>query len=149
MRQEIPSKAAIMGHPIHPMLVPFPIAALVGVLATDLAYTATNDLFWPVASRWLLIVGLITGVLAGVVGAIDYLGIPAVRRKPPATVHAVGNIIALLLSVLNLGARLQSPTVTMIGLSVIVTLVLVGTGWLGGELSYRHLVGVNSRRGDH
>lgn len=40
-----PSTAAVSGHPIHPMLIPFPIAFLIGALATDLAFVGTGDGF--------------------------------------------------------------------------------------------------------
>lgn len=145
MRSEIPSKAALFGHPIHPMLIPFPIASLVGVLITDLVYASTGDAFWANAARWLLLAGIVTGAGAGIVGAVDYLGIRQVQRNVLATMHAVGNLIALLLSGFNLIGRWDEPTNTSLVLSLIVVLILTVTGWLGGELSYRHLVGVNSK----
>jgi uncharacterized membrane protein len=145
MRPEIPSKAAIWGHPIHPILIPFPIASLVGVLVTDLVYTFTGDLFWANASRWLLLAGLVTGAAAGAVGAIDYFGIREVRRNTSAMAHGLGNVTALLLSLVNLTGRLDDPANTSIALSLIVALILGITGWLGGELSYRHKIGVNSQ----
>ena len=81
----LPSTAAVLGHPIHPMLVPFPLAFLVGALATDLAASATRDPFWSRASAWLLGAGAVTGVLAGAVGSIDYLhGPPRARARDRA-----------------------------------------------------------------
>jgi uncharacterized membrane protein len=64
--QGTPSTAAIGGHPIHPMLVVFPIAFLVGALATDIAYWRTGGHFWALPSEWLLAAGLIMGALAAV-----------------------------------------------------------------------------------
>src|SRR3546814_6826582 len=61
-----PSTAAIRGHPIHPMLIPFPLAFLVGVLLTDLAYWATSDPFWARASLWLVGAGVVSGLVAAV-----------------------------------------------------------------------------------
>ncbi len=58
------STAAIFGHPIHPMLVVFPIGFFVGALATDLAFWGTSDSFWARASEWLLGVGIVMGALA-------------------------------------------------------------------------------------
>lgn len=145
MREEIPSKAALWGHPIHPMLIPFPIAALVGVLVTDLVYNITKDPFWTKASQWLLLVGIVMGALAGLVGAIDYFSISQVRRKTIAMAHGIGNVAALLLSVLNLMWHSNDASNPPIAISFVVVVILVFTGWLGGELSYRYLVGVNSK----
>jgi uncharacterized membrane protein len=60
-QQPTPSKAAIAGHPLHPLLVPLPIGFLVGMLASDLANRATQDPFWSQASYWLVIAGVGTG----------------------------------------------------------------------------------------
>jgi uncharacterized membrane protein len=140
----IESKAAIARHPIHPFLVVFPIASLVGALLTDLAWLGTNDLFWARASWWLLIVGLVTGLAAGLAGAVDYFSSAGIRRIGAAKVHAIGNVIALVLVAVNLGVRLENFT-EIAGMGVILSAVTFGilglTGWLGGELSFRHGVG--------
>jgi uncharacterized membrane protein len=146
----VPSTAAIAGHPIHPMLVPLPIASLVGVVVTDLAYLSTTNPFWAEASRWLLLAGIVTGVLAAVFGLIDFLTISYVKDHRFAWFHFAGNGVALALSAVNLLSR---PSQTQDGfstgsfiLSLVVLVILVGTGWLGGELSYRYRVGVMVRK---
>ena len=145
----VPSKASIAGHPIHPMLVPLPIAALVGVVVTDLAYLSSADPFWAAASRWLLLAGIVTGILAAIFGLIDFFMIPYVKEHRAAWVHMAGNVVALALSAVNLVSR---PAETQDGFSTgsfILSLLVVGmllvTGWLGGELSYRYRVGVMPR----
>lgn len=146
-KPEVHSTAAIVGHPIHPSLIPFPIATLVGALITDVAYLRTGDRFWARNSRWLLGSGLVTGLLAGVFGAVDYLTIPTVQRNEKAQAHAAGNIAALLLTALNLAGRMKSPTAPVernVWLSLLVASILGVTGMLGGELSYRDKIGVNS-----
>lgn len=144
----VESTAAIARHPIHPFLVVFPIASLVGALLTDLAWLATNDLFWPRASWWLLITGLVTGLLAGAAGAVDYFGSERVKRLPAAKAHAIGNVTALVLVAVNLGVRIENFT-DVAGAGVILSAITVGilgvTGWLGGELSFRHGVGMVAR----
>jgi uncharacterized membrane protein len=60
------STARIAMHPIHPMLVPFPIACFVGTLLTDLAYWKTAEMMWADFSSWLLFAGLVMGVLAAI-----------------------------------------------------------------------------------
>ena len=74
------STASILGHPIHPMLIPFPIAFFVTTLISDLAFQQTGNPFWATASLWLLGAGLVMAGLAAVVGLIDVLGTP--REAP-------------------------------------------------------------------
>ena len=101
--------------------------------------------FWAEASRWLLLVGVVTGALAAIFGLIDFLTIRRVREYRIAWIHFLGNAAAIVLSLINLLLRPNPtdgiPTVGII-LSVVVALILVVTGWLGGELSYRHKIGV-------
>lgn len=74
------STAQIAGHPIHPMLIPFPIACFVLTLISDLAFWKTSNDFWVNASLWMLGVGLIMVALAAVVGLIDVLGDVQIRN---------------------------------------------------------------------
>lgn len=78
------STAALFGHPLHPMLIPFPIAAFIGALVTDIAYAETAFIMWSNFSAWLITVGLVTGALAAALGLIDYLGSQALRRRHAA-----------------------------------------------------------------
>ena len=147
--EDVPSKAAIAGHPIHPMLIAFPIASLSLVLVCDIVFTLTRRAFWAEASRWLLLAGLVTGAAAAIFGLIDFLSIKRVRQLSIAWIHAGGNALAMVLALINLLIRSNSntqdevPTVGLV-LSAVIGLILVVTGWLGGELSYRHRIGVNS-----
>jgi uncharacterized membrane protein len=142
----IPSVAAINGHPIHPMLVPLPIGALAFALASDLAYVATRDRFWARSSAALIGAGIVTGALAGSMGATDFAGREQIREKRDAWLHAGGNVAALGLSAVNLLGRRRDPAAgvipTGLAMSLVTALILLLTGWLGGELSYRHRVGV-------
>src|SRR3954463_14393039 len=112
--EDVASRAAIAGHPIHPLLVPFPIAFLVGALATDIAFTATADAFWARASLWLIGAGLAPGVLAAVAGLIDFLSIPRVRSLAAGWVHFIGNALAMLLGAWNLLLRLNGDAAAAI-----------------------------------
>ena len=69
--------AKIFGHPLHPMLVPFPIAGFVGALVCDLIYQPGGDIFWFRASEYLLGAGVAMALLAAVMGLIDFLGMDA------------------------------------------------------------------------
>ena len=144
------STAQIAGHPLHPMLVVFPIAFFVGTFVSDLAYLATRDTFWARVSFWLLAAGLVMGALAALAGLTDFLGDRAVRALKPAWFHMLGNVTAMLLSLLSLWMRCRNgetnsyPSVFWISLIVILSFVV--TGWLGGELVFRHRVGVSEEQ---
>jgi uncharacterized membrane protein len=140
------STARIGGHPIHPMLVPFPIVCFIGAFATDMAFIANGEPAWATASNWLLGVGLGIAVLAATL--IDFFGDPLVRGHSDAVKHMVANISAVALEAVNLVLRLGNPDFigsTGIYMSGIVVLILLYRGWKGGELVYRHGVGVLDR----
>src|ERR1041385_6409699 len=90
------STAAIAGHPIHPMLIPFPVACFVLAFVCDLGFWKSGDPFWATASTWLLGVGLIGAALAAVAGLIDLFGDDRTRNLNDAWLHAGGNIVAVL-----------------------------------------------------
>ena len=142
----IESRAAIFRHPIHPMLIAFPTAALMATPLADGAAAATGDRFFRRASRWLLLGGLTSGLAASAVGLIDYLGVAQIRRQPGAHVHAGGNALVMALAALNLSRRDPDddvdPDGSAFALSVATVALLGITAWLGGELSYRHGVGM-------
>lgn len=144
------STAKIAGHPIHPMLVPFPIAFLIGTLASDVIYWLTTNSFWATASFYLLVAALIMALLAAPAGLIDFLGDRRIRAISHAWQHMVGNIVAVLLSVANLLIRMNdlSGGVLPYGLSIslAVAVLLIFTGWRGGDLIYRHRVGIPDRK---
>src|SRR5258707_2625284 len=103
MARENPrSTARIAKHPIHPILVPFPIVCFVGTLLTDLTYWWTADMMWADFSAWLLSVGVIMGWLAALAGLIDFLGDRLIREQAPPCPHVIGNALALGLATLNL-----------------------------------------------
>src|SRR3954469_823944 len=95
------STASIFGHPIHPMLVPFPIAFFTGALVTDVVYARTANLTWQYFSIWLITAGLVMGGFAALAGLIDYIGDRRIRAKRPATVHMLLNVTAWLAALLN------------------------------------------------
>ena len=140
------STAAIAGHPIHPMLIPFPVACFVLAFVSDLAFWKSGNPFWATASLWLLGVGLIGAALAAVAGLIDLFGDDRIRNLNDAWLHAGGNIVAVLIQLYNWYSRYQHGSEAVIPtgliLSLIVVLGLLFTGWKGWEMVYRHRVGV-------
>ncbi len=80
--ERISSTAQIARHPIHPMLVPFPIVCFIGALVTDIAYYTTANIMWADFSSWLLVIGVIMGIIAAAAGLIDFLSNRLIRAQP-------------------------------------------------------------------
>ncbi|KJC51170.1 membrane protein [Bradyrhizobium sp. LTSP885] len=140
------STARVARHPIHVMLVPFPIVCFVGTLLTDIAYWRTAQMMWADFSAWLLFAGLVMGGLAAIAGLIDFFGSRRIRTLAPAWYHMAGNVVVMLLALLNAFVHSRdvwtSVVPTGLVLSALTVIVMLVTGWLGGELVYRHRVGV-------
>lgn len=147
------STARIAGHPIHPMLIPFPIVFFVSAFVTDLVFLSEGDPVWAQASWWLLLAGLVTAALAALAGLADFLGERRIRSLGTAWAHMIGNVVAVVLELVNLLLRSGDPAAVIDGtgvvLSGIVVAILLVTGWLGGELVFRHGVGVDDKVGRH
>ena len=138
------STAKIGGHPIHPMLVPFPIVCFIGALVADIAYLKYGWHGWAVGGRVLLLVGLIMAALAAVAGLTDFLGEKRIQGSD-AIKHAVANVTAVVLELINLILRWHNDAaIGKIGIyiSVVVVLILLYSGWKGGDLVYKHGMGV-------
>jgi uncharacterized membrane protein len=144
----VATTAKLGGHPIHPMLIPFPIALLVATFACDLAYWSTANAFWAQAAFWALAAAIVMAALAAVAGLTDFLGNAQIRAISDAWQHMIGNVIAVVLAVVSLWLRYrygaaQAVMPWGIVLSGIVVLLLLFTGWKGGHLVYHHRVGMH------
>lgn len=141
------STASIFGHPIHPMLVPFPITCFIGALITDIAYTQSANVQWVNFSVWLITAGLVMGGLAALAGLTDFFGDRRVRAARPALPHMLINIIVMILELFNAFVHSRdgwtSVVPTGITLSMVSVLLLGVSGWLGGSLVYKHRVGIS------
>lgn len=142
----IVSTVAIAGHPLHPLLVTFPIAFLTGAFGTDVGYWLTHDPFWARASLWLLGAGFVSGLVAAATGMLDFLKIDRVKKHSAGWIHAVGNAAALVLTLVNWIQRWNNVENAVLPVGLILSLfvaTLLGiTGWYGAELVYRHKVAV-------
>ena len=140
------STAKIADHPIHPMLIPFPIVCFVGTLVTDIVYSRNLNDGWATASHWLLGIGLGMAALAAVAGLTDYLGDNRLRGMGDALKHMIANVTAVVLEAVHLALRIGNndclPS-TGVSLSGVGVLILLYSGWKGGNLVYRHGVGVH------
>ena len=145
------STAKIAGHPIHPMLIPFPIVFFVSTFVVDLVYLSNGDIGWAQASVWLLGAGIVMALVAALAGFADFFGSQQVRRINDAWQHMIGNLAAVVLELVNLYLRYEDPAgsiaPTGVALSGVVVVLLLFNGWKGWNLVYRHHVGVADRRG--
>jgi uncharacterized membrane protein len=146
MRDDNPSSTmAVSGLPIHSMFVPFPIACFVGALVTDLVYWRTANMMWETFSIWLITAGLIMGAFAAIAGATDFLSNRRIRALSPGWPHALGNILALILGLLNAFVHSRDGYTSVVPegltLSVLVVIILAFTSWMGRAMVYRYGVG--------
>lgn len=141
------AKARLFGHPIHQMLIVFPLGLLGTSLLFDILHLATDGDQWALVSYYMIAAGIISGLLAAPFGLIDWLAIPGgTRAKRIGLLHGGGNVVVLLLFVLSWFSRRDLPTAPSgfeIGLSAVAVLLALVTGWLGGELVDRLGVGVD------
>ena len=142
------SRLKIAGHPVHPMLIVFPLGLLSTATVFDLAYLATGNEDLAIFAYWGLWAGVVMGLAAALFGLYDWLGIPReTRAKRIGAFHGVGNVVVTAVFLLSLVVRLDDstylPSVTPAILSVLGAAIALVTAWLGGELVYRLRVGVD------
>jgi len=143
------SKVHFKGHPLHPILVSFPIAFFIGVLVFDLlGWYYRRDDFHNTA-MYLEIAGIALGLLAAVPGFIDYLFIvpPDSSAKKRATTHGLLNVslVVIFAAALFLRQKDNVSTLSVIALELAGVILLGISGWLGGTLVYRNQIGVDIR----
>lgn len=141
------SRVKALGHPIHPMLIPFPIGLLSTAVIFDVIALVTGDGEWARVSFWMIAAGVISGVAAGIVGSLDFLAIPSgTRAKTVGRIHGAGNLLVVVLFAASWLLRSGAPERAG-GLPFVLGLIGVAlvslTGWLGGELVERMGVGVD------
>lgn len=142
------SKAKLLGHPLHQMMIVLPLGTLSMAVVADIIAMITGDNFWYQMAFYLIAAGVLTGLAAAIPGAIDYLAIPSgTRAKRIGAMHGVGNLIVVALFALSWFLRYQNENFTPGNLAVTLSLAAVGlslvTAWLGGELVDRLGVGVD------
>ena len=140
--------ASIGNHPIHPMLVVFPIGLWVFSLVSDFVFLLGNNLLWADIAFYAMLGGFIGALLAAVPGLIDMYSIADPESGKIAWNHMLLNLTAAAIFGLNLCLRmlLQADALFPMFLSVIGVGVLAIAGWLGGELAYVQGVGVQPQR---
>ncbi len=132
----------VLGHPIHPMLVVYPLAMFVGAVIFDILYLITHSLALPTVSFFMIATGIVGGLMAAVFGFLDWLGLPSgTRAKRIGAFHGGGNFIMVVLFLISWILRLVSPHFIPSAIALILSFIGVAisfvTGWLGGELVFR------------
>src|SRR6266568_6496516 len=146
------SRASIGGHPIHPMLIPFPIALLIFSLIADLIYLWRGNPVWETyIAFYTLLGGIIGAAAAAIPGLIDWATLTDPAAVKVANWHARVNITGLVIFIASFYLRTTSgakwigtmPMLPFI-LSLIGVVGLAIAGYLGGELVFRHGVAVTA-----
>lgn len=142
------SKVKILGHPVHPMLIVFPFGLLATAVIFDILFLIVDNDSFPVVAYWLIIAGIVGGLIAAIFGFIDWLAIPGgTRAKSVGLIHGVGNVAVVVLFAISWFLRQNEvgnvPTTLALIFSLAGAILALFTGWLGGELVYRLGVAVD------
>jgi uncharacterized membrane protein len=141
------SRAKLLGHPVHQMLIVFPLGLLAMAVIFDLLAIGLGSGYWSEISYWMIAAGVVTGLLAAPFGFIDWLAIPAgTRAKRIGAVHGLGNVAVVVMFGLSWWLRSPAPNAPEalpLALSFAAGGLALFTGWLGGELVDRLAVGVD------
>lgn len=138
----------VMAHPLHPMLVVFPLGLLSSAVIFDVLSLINNNPLFHVVSFWMITAGLVGGLLAAIVGFLDWSGLRAgTRAKSVGGWHGLGNLTIVLLFAASWWLRRAAPDNTPSTVAFVLSLLGAGlalvTGWLGGELVYQLGIAVN------
>jgi uncharacterized membrane protein len=137
----------ISEHPMHTVLVAFPAVCFIGAFITDFVYWRSMSFVWANFSVWLLTVGLVMAGLVVIAALLDFIVNRNSRASRPAWPYVLGNGLVIVLSLFNVFVHSRdgytSVVPTGIILSGIVVVILMITGWMGGEATYRRRAGVS------
>lgn len=143
------SKVKIAGHPIHPMLVAFPVAFYTASLVCFIIYAANSNVFLFKMGVVANGAGAAMAIVAALPGFIDWLSIPSAKQaKATGVWHMLANVSALVLFAINFFIQLpkwnfanpdQSPSIVLTAIGFVLTIT---AGFLGWTLVQKHHVGV-------
>lgn len=143
------SRAKLFGHPVHPMLIVFPLGLFITAVLFDIGYLVTERSHYAVLGYYNIAAGILGGLLAAIFGLRDWLAIPRnTRARRIGALHGAGNVVLLALFAASWLMRSgDEPVHAPTTLAFVLELIAVGlggvTGWLGGELVDRLGVGVD------
>jgi uncharacterized membrane protein len=138
----------IFGHPVHPMLVVFPVGLFATAVVFDILYLILGNPVFPTVSFYMIAAGVIGGLLAAIFGLIDWLGLPNnSRAKFIGGFHGIGNVVIVVLFASSWFLRRGDANFVPASLALILSFAGIGlaliTAWLGGEMVFRLGVGVD------
>jgi uncharacterized membrane protein len=141
------SKVKFAGHPVHPMLIVFPLGLLATAVIFDIIYLVSGNSRWTVVAFYMIGAGIIGGLAAAIFGTLDWLAIPVgTRARRIGLWHGVGNVVVVALFILSWLLRRGNPELPPTGAivaGICAVVIALVTGWLGGELVDRLGVGVD------
>jgi uncharacterized membrane protein len=144
------TKARIASHPIHPMLVAFPIALYTATVVALIVHASTTDPFWYRAAMYTCIAGVVMAVITAVPGLVDLITLPAhSKARETGLRHAAFNVLALLFFAAT-GAVIYGnwsrekilADAAPLTLGILGLASTLAAGWYGWTLVQTHHVGV-------
>lgn len=139
------SMIAVAGHPLHAMMVHFPIAFIIATLGIDIFYWWSADPFWVQVGTWSAGAAFAFGVLAATAGTLELLAVPGIRVRVASWNHAVAAMVLLAIAGANAGLRINHPELILpagLMLSVLASMATAFASWHGGKLVFDHGVGL-------
>lgn len=142
------SRVKLLGHPVHPMLVVFPLGLFIAAVIFDGIYLWRGSAMFASVAYWNIAAGIIGGLAAALFGLIDWLAIPSgTRAKRIGLLHGGSNVVVVLIFAAVWWIRADAPdlipTTNVFLLEVAALAIGSVAGWLGGELVDRLAVGVD------
>ncbi len=150
--EDTESRIAIAGHPLHAMLVAFPIALSFCTLGADLLYWWTGAAFWSHVAGYGVFGAFAMGVLAGLTGTAELLLVRGIRNRSASWSHFILAVMLLSLLGANWMVRIGDPEGAVLPVGLTLSLVAAGmtalTGWHGGKLVFDYQIGTKSEGSD-
>jgi uncharacterized membrane protein len=144
-RLDTGSAVAVVGHPIHVMMVHFPIAFVIATFGVDVFYWWSGDAFWVRVGLWSAGIAFWTGVAASLVGTAELLLVRGIRMREASWSHAVAAMTLVAIAGANWGLRLFDAGEILphgLALSALASVMTGFAGWHGGKLVFDHGIGI-------
>lgn len=141
------SVVAIAGHPLHAMMVHFPIALAILTLGADLLYWWDGDPFWLRAGLWSAGVAFFTAIAAGLVGLVELLLVPGIRTRVSGWAHGVAGVMLTAVLGASWSLRLLRPEAVLplgLPLALLGAVLAAFAGWHGGKLIFHHGIAIKA-----
>ena len=144
-RLDVGSAVALVGHPLHVMMVHFPVAFVFATLGIDVLYWWSGDAFWLRAGIWSAGTAFWTGVGASIAGTGELLLVRGIRMHEASWSHAIAAMTLVAIAGASWGLRLTDPVSVLphgLVLSVLASVMVGFAGWHGGKLVFDHGIGI-------